>query len=180
MARWGITRAQAAAIPHATLGYRIDGGKEHLLVLARDDNGQLIWTAASHVVLTMRQGRIVRTVGLRQDLGTMTPRYEAALPPLLDALKAAAHSTRLADLPAIGVYSMTLECTAISRGPQPIRIIGTRIAAVRVDESCASTNPKWSITDQYWLDPRTRVVWKCLVHPHPGRTLEFEILRQPG
>ena len=59
-----VTRDQAAAIPYASMGYRLDDGIRALLVLATDANGEQLWTSAAHVVIVTRDGRIVRTVGL--------------------------------------------------------------------------------------------------------------------
>ena len=58
-----ITRQDAAKIPYATIGYRLDGGRENLLILATDTNGERLWTAPSHLVLVTRDGRLVAKDG---------------------------------------------------------------------------------------------------------------------
>lgn len=68
-----ITKEQAAAIPYASIGYRVNDGPEQLLVLAADSGGDQLWTSGAHVVIVTRSGRIVRTVGLAQDLSAVTP-----------------------------------------------------------------------------------------------------------
>jgi len=175
-----ITRAQAAAIPYASLGYRVNGGDEALLVLATDSGAEQIWTAAIHVVLAMQGGRIVRTVGLPHDRSATIPQGAAALPPLADALKAPYRSTRLIDLPELGAYSITLDCITTARGAQTITIIGTAIPTTRVDETCRSANPRWSFTDNYWLNPQSGFVWHGVTQLAPREIVQFEILRPPG
>ena len=177
----GVTRAQAASISYASLGYRIDGGNEGLLVLATDNNGDLLWTAASHVVLLTRGGRVVRSVGLPRDVAAMAAQGAASLPPLSDALRSPFRSTRLLDLPDIGAYGILLDCVTTARGPQTISIIGTTIPTVRVDETCRSAKPRWSFTDNYWIDPSSGFVWHSVQHLHPsGTTIQIEIFRPPG
>lgn len=179
--RQSVSRAQAAAIPYASLGYRIDGGHEAILVLATDNNGDLLWTAASHVVLLTRGGRVVRSVGLPHDIAGTVPQGTTTLPPLADALQASYRSTRAIDLPDIGAYGVMLNCVTTAQGPQTISIIGTAIATVRVDETCRSTNPRWSFTDNYWIDAKTGFVWHSVQHLHPsGTTIQTEIFRPPG
>ena len=64
-----VPRETAAAIPYASMGYRIEGGDEAILVLATSSDESQLWTASSHVVLQTNAGRITRTVGLPNDLG---------------------------------------------------------------------------------------------------------------
>jgi hypothetical protein len=176
----GVTRDQAAAIPYASIGYRIDGSREGILVLATDTNGALLWTASSHVVLVTRGGRIVRSVGLPHDIGALAPKNLAELPALSDALKASYHSSRTVDLPDMNRYGVTLDCVTASRGPQSITIIGTAIATVKIEESCRSPETGWSFTDSYWLDASTGFVWHSVQHLHPASTVQTEIFRPPG
>ena len=63
----GVTRDQAAAIPFASMGVRVDDGPEGMLVLGTSTSGTQLWTAASHIVLLIRDGRILRTAGLGHD-----------------------------------------------------------------------------------------------------------------
>ena len=41
-----ITKDQAAQVPYASIGYRVDDGAEQLLVLATDSGGDQLWTSA--------------------------------------------------------------------------------------------------------------------------------------
>ena len=175
-----VARDQAASIPYASLGYRIDGGNEGILVLATDSNGEQLWTAASHVVLLTQGGRVLRSVGLPHDIAGTTAQG-GTLPPLSDALRGPYHSTRAVDLPDIGAYGVSLSCTTTARGPQVISIIGTSIDTVRIDETCRSNRPYWSFTDNYWIDAKTGFTWHSIQHLHPvGTTIQIEVFRPPA
>ena len=176
-----VTRAEAASVPFASLGYRVDGGRETILVLATDDNGNQIWTAATHVVLQTRDGRIVRTVGLPHDVAATAAQGRPALPALAGAIREPYRSTRLMDFPDIGVYGLTLNCLTTARGPQTITIIGTAIKTTRIDEICQSANPRWNFTDSYWIDAETGFTWHSVQHLHPkGTIIQTEVFRPPG
>jgi hypothetical protein len=175
-----VTMEQAAAIPDATLADRVDGSSELLLVLATDSDGDLLWTSASRVALVTRDGRILRSVGLPHDKGGMSGPAGAPLSPVAAALKAPYRSTRIADFPDIGRYGMALTCTAAARGRQLVTVLGTAIVTTKVEERCESSNPRWSFTDSYWLDPESGLVWQSLQNTHPsGTRVGIKILRPP-
>ena len=173
-----VTLEQAGSIPYASLGYRIDNSPQAMLVLATDTNDDLLWTGRSRVVLVTRDGRVLRSVGLPQDRATTTF-MQGATPPGA-ARSGAFRSSRIIDLPDIGAYSVTLNCTTASRGRQMVNILGTAMATVRVEETCQSENPRWSFTDVYWVSPDNGFVWRSQQHLHPkGGVLDIEILRPP-
>lgn len=179
--RQRVTRAQAAAIPYASLGYSVGDGDERLLVLATDENGKQMWTSAEHVVLTLRAGRVVQTVGLPHDLAGVAAGQGQDLPPLAMALKAPYTSVRLMDFPDLSAYGVRVTCTTVSAGPQSVTVLGTAISTIRVDERCRSAKLDWSFTNSYWLDPQTGMPWQSRQAIHPRLdSLQIEIFRPPG
>ncbi len=176
-----VTKAQAAAIPYASMGYRVDGGAEQLVVLATDANGEQLWTSAAHVVIVTRAGRIVRTVGLAHDVSAVTPKTGSQLPAIADVLKGDVTYTRLEDFPNIPVYGAAITCRSSRKGAQTIVILNRGVPTVRVDETCRSADLKWSFTDSYWLDRDGRMAWRSIQHlGSKGEIVETEILRPPG
>ena len=69
-----VTRDQAASIPYASMSWHLKGDNQNIIVLATDSGGRRLWTAAAHSVLVTQEGRLVRSVGLGHDLGSLTPR----------------------------------------------------------------------------------------------------------
>jgi hypothetical protein len=175
-----VTKAQAAAIPYASMGYRVDGGAERLIVLATDNDGQQLWTSADHIVLLTRGGRIVRTVGLPHDLVALAAGKDGDSSPA-QALRAPFASSRLEDFPDLNLYSLPITCHAAMQGRATITILDNRLDTIRVDESCVSEKLNWSFVDSFWVDPDSGLVWRSRQHIHPkGETLVTEILRPPG
>lgn len=176
-----VTREQAAAISYASMGYRVDGGNQAMLVLATDSGGELLWTSSAHVVIVTRDGRIVRTLGLGHDLSALTTRDQAPPPAPAAAARAPFASIRLEDFPELGLYGVSVSCRAHMVGRQAIKILGQAIATIRVDEACDSRKPEWSFTDSYWVDVDNGLVWRSRQHVHPkGGVVETELLRPPG
>ena len=175
-----VTRDQAASIPYASMGYRLDDGNQALLVLATDSGGELLWTGPSHAVIVTREGRIVRTVGLGNDLAGMTMRGGSDPAPAM-AAQGPFSSIRLEDFPELGLYGTLVSCRAHLVGRQRIEILGQAITTNRVDEACQSQRPDWSFVDSYWVDTDNGLVWRSRQHIHPkGAEIETEVFRPPG
>jgi hypothetical protein len=174
-----ISREQAAEIPYASIGYRLNDGPQLMLVLATDTNGQQLWTSSSHVVILTQDGRVTRTVGLPHDLGMLTPVRGPSFPSPATALEGPSLNYLVADFPDIGSYSVSIACRLAAKDRETIAILGQSLDTVRVDEVCQSTN--WQFRNSYWLDTKTKFVWRSLNHISPkGDTLEIEVFRPPG
>jgi hypothetical protein len=174
-----ITRQQAASVAFASMGYRINGGREQLIVLATDTAGELLWTSAQHIVLVTRDGRIRRTVGLPQDVGGITTSGDVPAPSR--ALRGPVDTARQVDFPEDKLYGVTIQCRATARGRATITILGAAIPTVRVDEVCRAKSVDWNFTDSFWVDPDTGMSWKTIQHIHPqGEVLQTEVFRPPS
>jgi len=175
-----VTKEQAAAIPNASMGYRLNGASEQLVVLATDANGEQLWTSKARTVIVTRGGRITRTVGLPHDKTGMSPKT-GELPAVAAALNASVTYTRLEDFPDIPAYGVALTCTLSKKGVETVVILGRGIPTIRIDETCRTADQKWSFTDRFWLDPDGTMAWRSLQHLAPeGTVIETEILRPPG
>lgn len=176
-----ITKDQAAAIAYASMGYRVNGGTEQLVVLATDANGEQLWTSKARIVIVTRDGRIARTVGLLHDRTGMSPRTGEQLAAVTAALNGNVTYRRLEDFPDIPAYGVMLTCTLSKKRAETITILGRGIQTIRIDESCRSSDRKWSFTDRFWVAPDASLVWRSLQHVDPtGTVVETEILRPPG
>jgi hypothetical protein len=163
----------AAAIPYATMGIRLDGGREQILILATDSGGERLWTSGTAVAVTTRGGRIVRTSGFGADLsgyGT-ADKTNWALP----------HSyTWTADFKEMGLYSVLVSCNDVPAGRDPITILGKDFDTIRVDETCTSDQVHWSFTNTFWVSLESGRVWRSIQQVHPkGPVFEMELLRPP-
>jgi hypothetical protein len=179
--RTDVPRATVAAIPYASMGYRIDNGDQAVLVLATDNGGNQIWTSSTHVVIQTNAGRITRTVGLPHDLAGTVPQRGQELSPIAGALQAPFQSVRLEDFPDAGAYGVTVSCSAAARRQERIAVLGQGMITTRIDEACQTGSLNWRFVDSFWLDPKTGFVWRSLQHLSPeGEAVETQIFRPPG
>jgi hypothetical protein len=176
----GITLQQAASIPYASMGWRLNGGPQNLIVLASDNDGEQMWTSAARIVLVTKNGRIKRTVGFAHDMAALVPRASEGFQSPSVVAKTASSQQYTADFPDAGIYGAQIVCRAASKGARAITILGQRIATVRIEENCDSPSLRWSFRNIYWTDPKTGFVWRSRQTIHPaGDTLETEIFRPP-
>jgi hypothetical protein len=176
-----VTKEQAAAIPYASIGYRLNDGPEQLLVLAINSGGEQLWTSGAHVVIVTRGGRIVRTVGLAQDVSAVTPQKGQQIFAPAEVRGKDLTSVRLEDFPSIPAYGVAVKCAALPKDVETIVILGRGVTARKVDEACRSEALDWSFTDSYWIDPESGFVWRSIQHPAPkDEKVELEVLRPPA
>jgi hypothetical protein len=172
---------QAAAIQYATIGYRLNDGPEQILVLATDNGVDKLWTSAAHVVIVTHGGRIVRTVGLPEDISAVTGENGQQLLVPAEARERNLLTTRLVDFPGIPAYGVEIKCRALPRRVETIVILGHGVTTQKVDEICRSDSLNWSFTDTYWIDPQSTLVWRSIQHVGPKEEkIEIETLRPPG
>jgi group 4 capsule polysaccharide lipoprotein GfcB/YjbF len=166
---------QAAAIPYATLGIRIDGAREQILVLAMDSAGERLWASSAHIAITTRLGRIVQTAGFGHDLSGFSIVEGSPLDWTVP------HGyTWSADLADLGYYALPIHCEMVPAGKDPIEIFGKTFDTIRVDETCRAEKIDWTFNNAYWVNPETGRVWRAIEHVHPkGPAIEIRLLRPP-
>lgn len=170
---------QAAKIPYASMGWRLNDGPQSLIVLATDTGGEQLWTSAAHVVIVTQNGLVKRTVGLPHDLGALVPQTGRLVAPAT-AFQGPYLERRIVDFPDLNRYAVPMTCRGQAVGRQAIKILGKPISTRRVEENCNVPALDWSFRNIYWLDPDSGMVWRSSQAIHPRETLQTEIFRPPS
>jgi hypothetical protein len=169
-----VTLDEASSIPYATLGVRIDGSREQVMVLATDTDGERLWASSGGVALSTRNGRIVRTAGFGADLTGYAG--EAGRENWFQPHRV----SWTGDFADLGYFSVAVVCEVAPAGREPIKILGQEFDTVRIDETCRADKLRWTFSNSYWVSATTGRVWRAVVHFHPkGPELDMEILRPP-
>jgi hypothetical protein len=169
----GVTLEEASSSPYASIGVRIGGSPETMLILASYDGNHSLWTSSARIAITTANGRIVRTAGLGHDLGGFELRRES---------KGGGIATTVwnADFPELGLYSVPVSCSGRLKGEESIVILGKALRTLRTDEDCKADSSKldWSFTNSFWRDPESGTVWRSVQHVNPRLdAIEIEVLR---
>ena len=171
-----VTYQQAAVIPFSTIGVRVGDSTEGILVLGSSNGDEQLWTAASHIVLVMRDGRVVRTAGLEDNLSELRlvrGSVSGALP--------SAETVWEADFADQHLYSVPVTCKAYSGGADTYNNFNSAVPVMKVIDQCRSDQIDWSFTNTYWIAPQTGLMWHSIQHISPKLDpLELRVLRPPG
>ncbi len=171
-----VTYQQAAGIPFATIGIRVGDSTEGILVLGSSNGDQQLFTAASHIVLVMRHGRVVRTAGLDYNLSEMR-----LVRGSVSGTFPSAETAWEADLPEQHLYSVPVICRAYSGGPDTYNNFNSAVPVIKVIDQCRSDQIDWTFTNTYWIAPQTGLMWHSIQNISPKLDpLEIRILRPPG
>ena len=172
-----VRRADAAAIPYATIGVRIGDGPEGILILVADTARKRLWASSAHVAITTRDGRIIRTAGTPHDIAGYTMLDPAASP---DWTKPTTWRWQ-GDFPDLNAYSILVTCHDRPVDRETVTILGAGIRTLRVDETCSAPDIGWVFTNMYWVSPTDGTVWQSVQHVHPDMdAIEIRLLRPPA
>jgi len=173
-----VTLEGAASVPYASMGIRLGGGSQSMIILAGDAGGRRLWTSKAGIAITTAQdGRIVRTAGFGHDLGGYESRGDSLGQDGLRTLR------WQADFPELNLHSVSITCQDRQAGNETIVVLGKDIHTRRIDESCTTVDSRldWSFKNTYWVDPDNGLVWRSTQHVNPKLdAIETEILRPPS
>ena len=176
-----ITLKQASQIPYGTIGYRIGGGGESLLILASQIEQTLLWTSPDRVALSTRGGRIIKSAGFRWNLSDSTFSDDDPVQngSLLSMTIVKAMSTN--DFSDIARYGVPISSLFEKRGLETITILGQELQTISVVETRTCNTFGWSFQNIYWLDSQTGFVWRSEQSIHPNLdAITVETLRPSG
>jgi hypothetical protein len=159
-----IDRATIAKIPYATIQARFGGGPSALLVLNAYDGETLEWIDTDNNLLATRAGRLVKTVGFREDLRRVVLE---GTDPLADAPQHLAGPARFSmryDLMASTLDVVQLASRVEPMGEETITIAEIDFKTTRLRERCNAVSTKWAFNNDYWVDIYDGFVWRSRQH----------------
>ena len=176
-----VTRAAIEQQPYAAIRARMGRSGRVIMILGRYDGPDLHWISADHVAIATREGRIVESAGLPENL-----KNTIFIGP--DPVAAAAHrwdspvkTRRLIDIEPGANYGITVISTIERIAVEEIQILDFRYETVVLRESAYAAELDWSFENYFWVDMKTGFVWKSVQHVAPSLLpLEFDILKPAG
>lgn len=176
-----ITLEQASQIPYASLGYRIGGSAEHVVVLASRVGDGLLWTSADHRALVTVGGRITRTAGFDWNLGDTSFSQSDPVSTGLTKMTTNISLRRTLDLRDIDRFGVPVESTFTPVRKATIDILGANLNVLEVNEDCRCAEIDWSFRNVFWADLDSGFIWKSVQNIHPNlAALGIEVLRPPA
>jgi len=178
-----IDRATVARVPYALIRAKIGkkAGKS-VLVLSRIQQDEQSWSSADRATLILDHGRLIRTVGLTENIaGTHFSRPDplARSPQKLTTPTAV---SRVIDIKRNDrLYTYLIESTMAPAGPRTIDILGMKFDTLLLRESNRLQGSRWAFENLYWVDVYDGFIWKSIQYISRRQPpLEYEVLKPPA
>lgn len=174
------TRAQVEALPYAQLGIRIGTSERGILVLAQVQNGTLHWYSADRAMIVTRGQRILKSVGLSQDLlGTQL--LTADLQDLYEADPSAIDGVQTRRSIDTGVArGQHIQASYTVEGEERITILDESFDTVRVRETFRFPVTGKAAINHHWMSRRSPLIWRSRQWLNEALPpVEIEVLKRP-
>lgn len=169
-----LTQAQVDAVPFPQIKVTTVSS-EGVMALIRQRGDLQFWVASGKQVLLVRDGLVVRTVGLGADLDGTRWQGRSPFQQGLHRVPDGYRSTRQVDL--VGAYRLGVTVTSrITRqGIETLEILGKPYALLRVDEDVEAAG--FRARNRYWVDPGDGFIVHSEQHLTPNLTLTITQLQ---
>lgn len=169
-----LTRAQVDAVPFPQIKVTTVSS-EGVMALIRQRGDLQFWVASGKQVLLLRNGLVVRTVGLGADLDGTRWQGQSPFQQGLHRVPQGYRSTRQIDL--VGGYQLGIDVTSriTRKGIETVEILDKAYALLRVDEDIEVGD--FRARNRYWVDPNDGFIVQSEQHLTPRLTLTITQLQ---
>ncbi len=155
-----MTPEQVQDIPYASMYVRVNKGSQIFVILAYAENGSLKWVTRDKAMLITRNGRLVKTLDLTDNLLEVT---NLTSDPLAQANKITDGTewTRIQSWTQDKqVYSATLTSRFSIAGNETLTVLNVPRTYRIVDEDVTAAELNTHYRNRFWIDPSTGAVSK--------------------
>ena len=174
-----ITREIVQSIPYASSLIRIGKGPYGLMILDKKDDTTETWVTADQVYLVIKNGRIIKTAGLNNNLSEVLSPLSYNLEKIYlnggsEELKFY-YSYKNPDL-----YRLQLSVTYQVCGYEEVDILGFKQKLIKIEEKIINKTIGWERTNVYWIDNEFNV-WKSIQYISPRLPMiQIEVTKKPS
>jgi hypothetical protein len=175
-----IKRSTVSSLPYASIGAKIGKGPRSLLILWREDRKDLHWLSADNAAIVTRNGRVVKTAGLPENLRDTRSVGQDPLATGLVSEGAPTNYRRVVETDA-PTYDLEIQSRFERIGARQITIAEIEFDTILYEEECAAKTVNWSFRNRYWVDPADGFVWRsqqAIARSFPQ--IEIEVLKPPA
>ena len=167
-------------IPYASALLKIGKGSSGLIILESVNFDSYIWVSKDNVYLKTRDGRIVQTEGLFNNLTNLTLPNQSFEEVLNDPETATDYLSYYSyDQPYL--LDLPVEVSIVNKGQQEIKILGEVKKLILIEESISNHEIRWSAKNLFWVDPKDHFVWKSIQHISPKLpSFTLQITKRPS
>lgn len=175
-----ITKELVDQIPYASMRVKIGKGPAGLLILESKNRKFKKWTSSDGVSLIEKNGQIVRTEGLLNNVTNIRFLSETSF---LRKSKLESHviSEYFLSLDNPEVFELKLVLKIENEGPEIINILDKQYSLMHITEEKENKYLRWKSKDHYWVDPEDGFVWKSIQNIAPNLPpILIEVTKKPA
>nr|AXL04950.1 YjbF family lipoprotein [Aeromonas hydrophila] len=162
-------------LPYASAYLKIGDNPRIFVVLAYVNGDELSWLTADRVMIITRHGRVIKTVGMENDL---VMSESASADPVSMAATSSANWSTLSEWEQRYLSGYRLEGTMVRAGQDELDLVTRRVSATRFEETVSMFPGGKSWTNVFWRDPVNGQVVKTQQHLGPDLpVIELTILK---
>ena len=174
-----ITRELIDNIPYASIRLKIGKGPAGLLILENKERKKNTWLSADQVTIVEREGKIIRTLGLTNNLTSIRPHRVNFIDFVKNKDNPIYKSFISLDNPE--VFELELNVKVFSKGLEEIEIVGKKYSLIHFTEEKENRYLRWKSKDHYWVDPEDGFVWKSIQNIAPNiPPIVIEVTKKPA
>lgn len=174
-----ISAQMVEQIPYASIRMKIGDGPAGLVILQEINKDVFTWVSADNVIFSIRNGRIIETHGLLNNLTNITispndERYNRDKQEQKDFV-------RILSLSNPEVNSLEIVVNKKLIGKEVINILGKDHETYLIEETIINDYINWEFKNYYWLDAESDFVWKSIQQIAPNvPPIKIEVLKKPA
>lgn len=150
-----VTDQEVENLPYASLYLRVNGGQRIFVVLGFDENGQQKWITRDQAMIVTQHGRVVKTLGLRDNLIEVGNLAQDPLTAPLQLTEGASW-TRSVSWSESGRFRAGTAVSHFARlNDQVLTLAGNTVACRVWQETVSIPAEGKSWTNTFWIDTTT-------------------------
>ena len=175
-----ISKELVESIPYASLKMRIGKGSDGLLILESLQAEETIWVSADQIVIVLKEGRIIRTLGLNNNLINLSVIDQSFKDVIFSEEFISNYFSYYSyDDPPLNDLKVNVSIEKI--GIKEVDILGVKKSLFLIHESISNKEIRRYATNKYWIDPKNYYVWKSEQTLSPKLPKFFyEITKKPA
>ncbi|WP_261644234.1 YjbF family lipoprotein [Erwinia mallotivora] len=150
-----VSSEQIDNLPYASMYLRLNDGQRIFVVLGFDENGQQKWITRDQSVLVTQHGRVVKTLGLSDNLVSITNAGQDPLSAPLQLREGASWTSTLSWTEAGHFRSATAVSHFTRKDDQVLDLAGKKVACRVWQEQVTLLESGKSWSNTFWFDTTT-------------------------
>ena len=153
-----ITRELVDQIPYASLRMKIGKGPAGLLILESKKGDEYTWVSADNVYIVIKEGRIIRALGLTNNLTDVYSSEPSFKEILQTSDSLTGEKFRYVSLDNPEAFNIRVKVSYKKIGPVDVSILDRTRQLILIEEKIENAYIKWRHTNKYWVDQETGFV----------------------